>query len=257
MSEESENEEGEQSVEERAALVGWKEGGSKTAEEFIETRENHLGSARADIKKLEGQVKTTNDTMNAMVKHMEKKEASDIQLGYDRAIALETQKGKEAADNLDSDGMKKSFDKVDALKTQKEKKLEELKPISETAPTDNPVVAHLKQHAADNPTLFDTSEKANAWAAEVRYQHDFNPKASMDDIIKTTDGIMMKKFGLTQRMPGGPDGGDESAGGGGGGGENLKFSQIPKEDKLVYERFKHQFGKDYTKEKFMKEYNNG
>lgn len=255
----TENDEGitnEQTVEERASLVGWKDGGSKTAEEFIEARDNHLGAARADIKKLEGQVATTNATMNAMVKHMEKKEVSDIKVGYDRAISIEKQKGKEAADNLDSDGMQKSFDKVDALETQKTKKLEELQPIS--TPSDNPVITHLKQHAANNPSLFDTADKANAWAAEIRYQHDFNPKASMDDIIKTTDQIMIKKFGLTQSMPGPDGGGDDNYQARAA--DSLKYSEIPQEDKAVYERFKIQFaegGKEYTKDQYMKEYNNG
>lgn len=241
------------STEARAELVGWKPGGTKSAEEFLSLRDENLGIARADIKKLEGKLGTMSATMSAMAKHMGDKEKTDIKTGYNRGIAAEKAKMSKAAEDGDTDSYKTAERNVDALEKERDKKLDAHEDIAKPVSEASPIVAMVQAHQEANPELFATRDMSEDWIKEVQFQGGRNKTLTPDQVFAKADKIMIKKYALGRSLPGPDENTDTSIVKKDEGGD-LKFSQLDKEEKAAYEEFKRDMP-DYTKEKYMEVYN--
>ena len=241
------------SAEKRAGLVGWKEGGSKTAEEFLQNREEHLGLANSNIKTLEGKIGDLTSTMSAMAKHMSEKEKADIKTGYNRGISEYKAKMRTAADEGDSESYQQAEKVVENLERERDEKLDKHESIApKSADEPNPIVAMVQAHQRSNPELFVTRDMSEAWIKEVQYQGNLSPELTPTQVFAKADTIMIDKFDLGRSMPGPDENKKEKAAAKNDGA--MTFNQLSKEDKAAYELFKRDMP-DYTKEKYMEIYN--
>jgi len=251
----SEQQEESISPEERARMVGWQPGGKLDAEGFLNRREEHMGAMRADNNKLESKVHHLNQSIDSLVKHQEKRDRQQFEAGYNRAISEQNAIMDKAAEEGDTDAYFAAKGQAEKLQSQKNEGLKDesrfrIAPEDEKAGEgEKPqLMKDVEAYAKKNPVVFQNEEQRVAWVKELQFQatvHD-NQEAAFEAASRA----VVQLFKLQHSPPGG-DGGER----GGGGGGNASFDDIPASDKEVYFRFKKQFGDDYTKEKFMQEYN--
>jgi len=247
--EEQEQEAAELTPEERAEAIGWKEGGAKSAEEFLDARNNHLGAANADIRKLEQRLSENNATITAMAKHLEAREKKGIQQGYANAIRDAKSTMRQASEEGDVDKFDQASRNVDALVVDRDKKLDELEPIAQQPEQggSNGYADQINQHVSENPQIFATENQTSQWGKELAF---FAGKGnSYEESVAKADQAVIKQFKLGKQMPG--PSGDNSSGSGGG---SVEFSQLPKEDREAYQRFAKEMP-GYTKKEYMEAYN--
>lgn len=257
MSEQAQEQQQDLPAEERARMVGWQPGGKLDAEAFLDRREEHMGAMRADNNKLEHKVHHMSATIDAMAKHQEKMNKQQFEAGYNRAIAEQKARMDKAAEEGDSEVYFEAKGKAEQLQSQKDEGLKDESRFAITPAEEKkdepgeltPLQRDIRDYAQKNPVVFGTEEQRVAWLKELQFQATVQENQAA--AFEAASRAVVQKFNL-QRSPPGSESGDQNARSGGG---NVAFDDIPAADKEVYYRFRKRFGEDYTKEKFMKEYN--
>ncbi len=234
------------SVEDQASMVGWKEGGTKSAQEFIDARDSHMGLQREDIKKLERRGAEQDAVIASMAKTLESTRVKATEQGYNQAIAEAKETMRKAVEDADTEAYKVAEEKVEKLEDEREKEVSELTPIAPAS--DNVLEAQVTAHMEKHPEIFSNHFQTTEWGNAIRF-HGKNGM-SLDDAMVQADKDIVSHFKLGKSLPG--PGGDESISTKSGG--DLKFSDLNKADQQAY----YSFAKDldgYTKEQYMEVYN--
>lgn len=243
VEEPAEESEEEMSVEDRAALVGWKPGGRKSAEEFLEVRDNHLGAARRDNAKLEKTVQELRSEQQIMRQMMSSQIERAKQQAREEAIKEFTNKKAQAIEQGDAEAFSAAEEEQRKFEQKEREEQTQAQNQFQRQQLEQKVNAHKEQY----PEVFDSALKAEAWQKEVVYQVQ-NRKLSLDDAMKKATEEVANHFNVKRKVPG-EEGGKRAASAGG----KKNFASLPKEAKQAFENFKRdlpnldpeQFASDY------------
>jgi hypothetical protein len=243
-SEEEGGDSGELSVEEEAELMGWREGGRLSAEDFLSKRETHLGLMKSNYETLKTKYEELNATTNEVASFLKKAKTEARNEGYQQALEEARKKQEEAFADGDAAAWKEA--------QQREKEIEEEMKSGSSDEKDEQVSAKreagmklLKAFQEDNTELFDDFQLSQTFQQAVQfYANKGMLGADLLEKAKTETYKKHKKGSL-------PNGG---TGGSKGGGSVRGFESLPASAKKAFERFARN-DPTMTKEKYLKTYN--
>jgi hypothetical protein len=231
------------SVERRAEMVGWTADGPKSAQEFLDERDGHMGLQRANIAKLESKLDEALKVNKQITGYLKKTRDDAEKRGYERALAEEAEKQRQAVEDSDGNAFAESKRREARLLEQRDKARED-DPLADP-PEDPPEIQMLKNAITENQSRFDSRKQAFDWRDEIKFQ--VEKGLSMKDAIAKANLIHLD--GGKQRVPGGVRG--ESSGGGKRGGKS--FAALPRDAKRAFQDFK-EADPDLTEDEYARVY---
>lgn len=233
------------SIEERASMSGWREGGDLSAEEFLAKRDDHLGLARSNNERLENELHSLRKETETMAKMQKAFMDKSRQQGYEAAMAEVKAKKSEAIANADPDSFAEAEREEQELKDEQAKTEQD-----EATQHQRAQMAELVGNFRDKyPEAFETRQRANAWAEEVKYQTQVIGLSVEDAMTKAVSAVA-EQFNFKQKS-------SSSLESGKGGGEgNKSFADLPADAKQAYKKFADQglFEGEAGKKEYAEEY---
>lgn len=214
------------SVEERASMVGWKEGGRLSAEEFLSKRDDDLGLARANNQTLEQKLHETNKTVSEMAKMQKAMMAKERQAGYDAAMEEIKAEKADAIANADPEKFAEAEQKEADLK---EKQAQDSQ-SDQLEGQKRQVAEYVDGVKGKYPEVFETLQRAQAWREELAYQIQENG-LSLEDATTRAVSAVAERFGFKQKPSTSLETGSATGSG------NQDFNSMPPEAKKAYEKY--------------------
>lgn len=234
------------SAEDRARMVGWRDDfdgpGGKTAEKFLEDRENDLRLANANIRQLESKI----DRMSKFLSGAQKKAEEQ---GYQQALRDIRARKVQAAEENDSAAIQALDQEEDDLREEFARYQQE--DTADEQPSGLPPEAQVRlqkiqRYQQRYPQVFDTQEQSEYWIRELRYSV-ATQQMDFDKALDKATRVTSRKFGLS-KIPGPSDNNR-----GGGGGKKKGFAQLPADVKSDFRTFKDR-NPDISEEEFAEVY---
>jgi hypothetical protein len=232
------------SVERRAEMVGWTADGPKSAQEFLDERDGHMGLQRANIATLESKLDEALKVNKQITGYLKKTRDDAERRGYERALAEEAEKQRQAVEDSDGEAFANSKRREARLLEQRDKPKED-DPLADP-PEDPPDIKLLRKAVEENQSRFDSRKQAFDWRDEIQFQVQ-DKGLSMKEAIAKANLIHLD--GGKQRVPGGVRG--ESSGGGKRGGKT--FAALPRDAKRAFQDFK-EADPDLTEDEYARVY---
>ncbi len=233
------------SIEERASMSGWKEDGSLSAEDFLAKRDDHLGLAKSNNQRLENEIYSLRKETETMAKMQRAFMEKERKAGYEAAMAEIKAQKAEAIGNADADGFAEAERREQELKDEQVKSQQD-EQTQEQKERANELVAGVMEKY---PEAFETRQRANAWAEEVRYQTEVK-KLPLDQAMTKAVSAVAEQFNFKQKSA------SQLDTGGSGGGGSKDFSSLPADAKNAYKKFAAQglFEGEEGKKEYAAEY---
>jgi hypothetical protein len=232
------------SVERRAEMVGWTADGPKSAQEFLDERDGHMGLQRANIATLESKLDEALKVNKQITGYLKKTRDDAEKRGYERALAEEAEKQRQAVEDSDGNAFAESKRREARLLEQRDKPKEN-DPLADE-PEDPPEIKLLRQAVEENQRRFDSRKQALDWRDEIQFQVQ-DKGLSMAEAITKANLIHLE--GGKQRVPGGVRG--ENSGGGSRGSKT--FAALPRDAKRAFQDFK-EADPDLTEDEYARVY---